>query len=118
MLKRIGFTRNDLILVAALLVFAAFGAWRGVNIGVSSAVAEKVIIRVNGEVLTELPLDEDRELGVTGYDGGFNVVTITNREVYIREADCPDLLCVKHAPASERGELIVCLPHRIAVELE
>ena len=33
------------------------------------------------------------------------------------EADCPDLICVHHKPISRQGESIVCLPHKVIVEV-
>jgi hypothetical protein len=33
------------------------------------------------------------------------------------EADCPDKLCVQEKAVSKNGETIVCLPHRVVVEI-
>ncbi|MFR4337598.1 MAG: NusG domain II-containing protein [Lachnospira pectinoschiza] len=33
------------------------------------------------------------------------------------DADCPDKLCVKTGMISKTGETIVCLPHRVVVEI-
>ena len=33
------------------------------------------------------------------------------------DADCPDKLCVKTGRISKTGETIVCLPHRVVVEI-
>jgi hypothetical protein len=118
MLKRIGFTRNDLLLIVVLLLFVAVGVWRDITSAVNSLDTVNAVIRVNGEVQEVLPLDKDSETAVTGYNGGVNVIVIRSRKIYVREADCPDLLCVKHKPISESGELIVCLPHRVSVALE
>jgi hypothetical protein len=118
MLKHIGFTRNDLLLIAVLLLFAAVGVWRSVTGAVNSVNAVSAVIRVNGEVQAVLPLDKDSETTVTGYNGGVNIIVIRSRTIYVREADCPDLLCVKHKPISDSGEFIVCLPHRVSVTLE
>ena len=34
------------------------------------------------------------------------------------EADCPDKICVNTGKISKIGETIVCLPHRVVVEIQ
>jgi hypothetical protein len=34
------------------------------------------------------------------------------------EADCPDGLCVKQHKIDKTGQTIVCLPHRVVIEIE
>ena len=38
--------------------------------------------------------EEDKEYSFDGYNGGFNTVVVKNNKAYIKEADCPDRLCV------------------------
>ena len=45
------------------------------------------------------------------------IMIIKDGEVYMQEADCPNQICVHHAPISHRGETIVCLPNRIIIEI-
>lgn len=55
----------------------------------------------------------------SGHSSGtwYNVLQIKEGEVSITEADCPDLICVHHKPVSRQGETIVCLPHKLLVEV-
>ena len=55
---------------------------------------------------------------VEGYQGGSNTVVIENGTVYMKDADCPDKLCEKTGKISKNGETIVCLPHRVVVEIQ
>ena len=50
--------------------------------------------------------------------GGVNKVVINDGKVSMTEADCPDELCVKTGKISRVGETIVCLPHRVVVEIK
>jgi len=34
------------------------------------------------------------------------------------EADCRDGICVDHTPISLNGETIICLPHRLVIEID
>ncbi len=47
-----------------------------------------------------------------------NTLVIKDGTAYISEANCPDKICVAHRAISKTGETIVCLPHRLVVEIE
>ena len=48
---------------------------------------------------------------------GKNIVEIFDGEVNVKEADCPDQICVRHLPIAKQNEVIVCLPHKLVVEV-
>ncbi len=47
----------------------------------------------------------------------YNLVSVQNGAVSVEAADCKDQICVHHKPVSMAGESIVCLPHRLVVEI-
>lgn len=47
----------------------------------------------------------------------YNVLCIAGGEIRMESADCRDQICVRHRPISGGGESIICLPHRLAVEV-
>ncbi len=71
-----------------------------------------VIIEINGKPAYSLPLDINRSVSVNG-PYGVTEIEILDRKVRIREAHCPNRICVKEGWVS-RG-IIVCLPNRIVV---
>lgn len=73
-------------------------------------------IRVNGEVIAELSLEEETRYRVET-DGHYNVVCIKNGTVFIEEADCKNQLCVRHGAIQYAGQSIICLPHSLVVEI-
>ncbi len=76
-----------------------------------------VQISVSGNVQAALSLDEDTVYDVeTEY--GHNQVVIEHGQVYVRNADCPDGICVSHRAISNIGETIICLPHQLVVEVK
>ena len=77
-----------------------------------------VVVKVDGAVIKELPLNQDAEFTVPGYQGGINSIMIRNGSVLVSDADCPDKLCVKMGRINRAGETIVCLPHRVVVEIK
>lgn len=105
--------RNDIILAGVILTLAA------VFLAVFTLTAKEgqyAKILVDGEVKYTLSLDENTEKIVsTKY--GENKIVIKDGNVSVASADCPDKICVGHREISKTGETIVCLPHKLVVEI-
>lgn len=48
---------------------------------------------------------------------GKNVVCIQDGAVTMTEASCPDLICVHHKPIHKNGEVIVCVPNDVTLQV-
>ena len=48
---------------------------------------------------------------------GYNLISVTDGKVVVESADCKDQICVRHKSVSSKGESIICLPHRLVVEI-
>jgi len=72
------------------------------------------LVRISSDNKTVyiLPLTEDRIVSVKTRNRE-NVIEIKDKRVRMREASCPDKLCVKQGWI-ERGA-IICLPNRVVV---
>lgn len=77
--------------------------------------ASKVTVKVNGELKGTYSLAEDQTIEI---NGGTNILQIKNGKADMTEADCPDQLCVNQRAISRQGESIICLPHKVVVEVE
>jgi len=49
---------------------------------------------------------------------GYNIIAVRNSSIGIIEADCPDQLCIKAGFIEKPGELLVCLPHKLMIEIK
>ncbi|GBF76165.1 hypothetical protein PA598K_04613 [Paenibacillus sp. 598K] len=102
-----------------LAVLAIVGVWMGVQLfGADAAEGAAVRIEVDGELFETVPLtgNEVRRIELpTRY--GHNVLEISADGVKMVEADCPDGLCLLMKRILHEGERIVCLPHRVFVEI-
>lgn len=76
-----------------------------------------VRIMVDGELINSFNINDDVKSKVIT-NTGENIVIIKNGEVYVSEADCPDKICVNHKPISDVGETIICLPHKLVIEID
>ena len=49
---------------------------------------------------------------------GHNTVHVENGAISVTDADCPDKICVKQGRLSTAGVPIVCMPHRLVIQIE
>lgn len=47
----------------------------------------------------------------------YNLLAVDGERVWMQAADCPDQICVHHIPIKGSGESIICLPHKLVVEI-
>lgn len=64
----------------------------------------------------ELALDKDAELPVTT-SYGTNVVVVQGGSVFVRVADCDNQDCVHQGKLNKPGGQIICLPHKLWIEV-
>ena len=81
-----------------------------------SSDAEVMIVQ-GGETVGKYPLFEDKTISVADDEGGYNLVLISDGMVRVCDADCPDKLCVRQKSISKNGESIICLPHKLVVQI-
>ena len=65
-----------------------------------------------------LALDTDREETVFGKDGLTLTVVIEDGCAYVREADCPDQVCVHTGRLINAGDTAACLPAGVVLTVE
>ena len=106
--------KKDLMLTAAILLLA--GIFAAVFYLQPHKKAVLVTATVDGEAFGSWDLSEDLEVDIdTQY--GHNHLSIRDGHAQVTEADCPDGLCMYQGEIRERGEMNVCLPHHLIVEV-
>ncbi len=108
--------RNDLILAAVILIIAAAGL---LLINLTKEQGKRLVVKIDGDETSSCSLSENRSFEIrTGENNeNVNVVVIENGKAYVSQADCPDGICKDYRPISYVGETIVCLPHRLVLEV-
>lgn len=104
-----------LVLVIAALACAGLVATRLIGANTDADTAT-VVIRDGAQNVYELPLGQDATKAVTT-DLGTNVVVIKDGRVHVEEADCPNQDCVHQGWIDAAGQQIVCLPHKLTVDI-
>lgn len=78
-----------------------------------------VSVQVNGQEVQKIQLDKTM-VGKTvrvETEGGYNLIEIGDGKVRVLEADCRDQIDVLQGWISKPGETLVCLPHRLILQI-
>jgi hypothetical protein len=78
--------------------------------------ADKAIIRSGGKIFQEVPLSRDQLIKVPGRLG-FSVISIKQRKARIASDPGPRQYCVMQGWLQQSGEIALCLPNQVSVEL-
>ena len=105
--------KTDIIL-AVIAIIAAAGSWLGYSAGADHGLT--AVVTVDGEVRAELLLDETDSVEIET-EWGYNIVHTEDGKAFVIVADCRDQICVDHKKIEKVGETIVCLPHKMVVEI-
>lgn len=96
------------VLTAALLVMNVLGNQDN----------RKLVISIDGEVTQTIVLTDQTNMHFTiETPDGYNEVVITNGVVDVVASDCHNQVCVDTHPASNVFDKIVCLPHKLVLEI-
>ena len=99
-----GIRKSDVILIIGILICAA-----GFYFFQANREAEpdaQLVVKVNGEIVKTCSLKENQIFWLPGK---------TNQ--VLKEADCPDQICVNHVPVYRNHESIICLPNQVVLEI-
>ncbi len=79
-----------------------------------------VSIQLDGKEIQRIPWTPDQEGKTFDIKNpyGKNILVFDHGKVRMEEADCPDKLCIYQGSIHQVGQMIVCLPHRLVVEIK
>lgn len=106
-----------IVLFAALFIICC-GAF--LLLESSGSVGTTAVIRIDGELYKKIQLDSvavayDMEIET---EFGYNKIHVENGAISVTESDCPDGICIAQGEISDDGVPIVCMPHRLVIEIE
>lgn len=109
--------RTKVIVCLLLGAVAASAAW--LLLRREDAPSPTARITRDGVLLEEIDLDkvEEPRSFVLEDGSGTNTVQMEKGRIRILEADCPDQVCVNQGWISSGAVPIICLPHRLIIEI-
>ncbi|MGT2969052.1 MULTISPECIES: NusG domain II-containing protein [Streptococcus] len=77
-------------------------------------------IRINGEVVEEFKLSKSsphKEVTYYPNPGQYNIIEVDGERIRDKEDNSPDQIAVNTGWISKPGEIAVCLPHNLIIEI-
>ena len=106
--------RLDIIIVLSVVVI---GIVMLLALVFTQKSGEYVIVKMDGTEIARFELHSDTEYEIKGDHGERNLLVIKDGKAEIKEASCPDGLCVRTGKIDKEGQSIVCLPNKVVVEI-
>ncbi|WP_058300839.1 NusG domain II-containing protein [Gorillibacterium timonense] len=113
------FKKADLILLAAVILIA--------SVFILPPLLKKDAGLASGKLYAKITVDgkpyKTVELGAVEQEleintkYGYNLLKLHDSGIQMIDADCPDKLCLTFGNVTAVGQTIVCLPHRLMVEV-
>ena len=107
--------KADIVLFIVLLAFGF--AMLFFTIRAASSPGRQVVISVDGQEYGRYPLDRDTRVEISN-GGRLNIVSIKDGGVSMSYSTCENQICVHEGVVTTPGQLIVCLPNYVIVEIE
>jgi len=98
-----------LLLATIVVVALTVKFWTG-------DIADKAIIRSGGKIFREVPLSHDQRIEVPG-PLGTSLIVIEKHQARIASDPSPRQYCVRQGWLKHAGEIALCLPNQVSVEL-
>ena len=82
--------------------------------------ANRANIYLDGELIKTVDLSAVAEpyTFMVESEAGTNIISVENGKIRVSDADCPDGSCIRQGWISGGATPIVCLPHKLVIELE
>ncbi len=106
--------KNDIILAVIVIVVAATGL---LLLNIFKTEGAFAVIKIDGKETERYPLSVNTEVVIETGDDGRNTLVIEDNKAFMKDANCPDKICEGHSKISYKGETIVCLPHKVVIEI-
>ena len=104
--------KNDIFLLVGILICAAGLYFYQLKKDAESNA--QLVIKVKGEIIKTCSMEENQDFWLPGKT---NQVSVHDGKVSMKEADCPDQICVNHIPIYRNHESIICLPNQVVLEI-
>ena len=109
------FKTKDVILLATLLIVAIISFF--IIHSKPNENLEAVIVKDN-QTYKIINLNEVEQPYQINIDGSIPVIiSVEKNSIYFKNSECPDKICVNTGRLSKAGDIAVCLPAKVSIEL-
>ena len=112
-------TKGDKVLIIVVIIVSLLSLGFA-KTNFSNYSDKYISVQVNGKEYKKIIFDNTvigKEIPIET-EFGYNLIKIGDEEVMVIDASCPDKIDVLQGAISKPGEMIVCLPNRLVVEIK
>lgn len=108
--------KNDIVLAVVIVLLATAGL---LLFNLLKVDGEYVSVKIDGVEKYRYSLEENIDTVIySGENNEYeNRIVIKDGVACVSQANCPDKICVGHRAVSKVNESIVCIPHKLVVEI-
>lgn len=111
-----------IIFIIVILSFLPFTIFSYQQSGENRANTQVIaVISIDNEIVKEVKLTGHigtEIFDITDAKGNTETIEVSDERIRIKSATCPDQVCVNTGFISKPGKTIICLPHRIIIEIK
>ena len=110
-----------LILVAIVISFIPLVVTSYYQSAATSSEALVAVVKINGKVADEFPLKKGGEHQEKAYypqKRHYNIIEIDGERIRVKKDNSPDQIAVRTGWISQPGQVSVCLPHQLIIEIQ
>ena len=112
--------KMDIVIIVLLLIISFTPHLIFFKTSQKSSKNNYVIIQVDGKIHKKIGLSNVKKSEKVNLNlpNGKNTLLIKNNSIQMDSANCNDALCVKQGNISKVGQTIICLPHKLIIEIK
>ena len=112
--------KMDIVIIAVLLILSFTPHLIFFKTSQKGSKNNYAIIKVDGKIHKKIDLSnvKNNEEVNLNLPNGKNTLLIKNNSIQMDSANCNDALCVKQGNISKVGQTIICLPHKLIIEIK
>ena len=117
--------KNLIAVITLLIIIGVLSViWIFLSGGMKENLETSIItakIYQNGKEIYSINLNEVKEsyeLEIDGENGAKNIILVEKGQISVKEASCPDKICIKTGPVSNGRLPITCLPNHLVIQIE
>ena len=112
--------KMDIVIIAVLILLSFTPHLIFFKTSQKSSKNNYAIIKVDGKIHKKIDLSKVKKSEKVNLNlpNGKNTLLIKNNSIQMDSANCNDALCVKQGNISKVGQTIICLPHKLIIEIK
>ena len=112
--------KMDIVIIVLLLIISFTPHLIFFKTSQKSSKNNYAIIQVDGKIHKKIDLSKVKKSEKVNLNlpNGKNTLLIKDNSIQMDSANCNDALCVKQGNISKVGQTIICLPHKLIIEIK